>query len=352
MWMERLQDDLHTEAGNGGKDLLLAPIQETGAEADKIYSWLEKLDSEKEALEDGRLLYVAATRARQRLHLLGSASVTHGRAGEWELKPPARKTLLSKIWPMVERVYMEAAARAKPSDMLVSANGEEAGRRREYTIDQSLLRLVSGWTLPVAPAPVRWEARQHIVPARGDIEYSWAGETARLVGNVVHRWLQRIAEDGVENWDIAKVEVLRDTFRRQLAAAGMVNNEKDIDAASQRVMTALTHAVSDPRGQWLLGPRQEARSELRMTAVFGGEYMEFVIDRTFRDGDGQRWVVDYKTSSHEGADVEGFLTREQERYRIQLDRYAALMRMLDDEPVRRGLYFPLLKGWREWGDEE
>ena len=79
--------------------------------------------------------------------------------------------------------------------------------------------------------------------------------------------------------------------------------------------------------------------------------MDLVIDRTFRDADGQRWVVDYKTSSHEGGDVEGFLTREQERYRTQLDRYAALMRMLDDEPVRRGLYFPLLKGWREWGDE-
>jgi ATP-dependent exoDNAse (exonuclease V) beta subunit len=88
-----------------------------------------------------------------------------------------------------------------------------------------------------------------------------------------------------------------------------------------------------------------------MTADFDGEYMEFVIDRTFRDRDGQRWVVDYKTSSHEGGDVEGFLTREQERYRTQLDRYAALMRMLDAEPVRRGLYFPLLKGWREWGDE-
>jgi ATP-dependent exoDNAse (exonuclease V) beta subunit len=312
---------------------------------------LEKLDNEKEELEDGRLLYVAATRAKQRLHLLGCASVVPGRAGEWELRPPARKTLLSKIWPMVERVYMEAAARTKPADMLVSASGEEPGRRREYTIDQSLLRLVSGWTLPAAPAPVQWKAQQHVVPARGDIEYSWAGQTARLVGNVVHRWLQRIAEDGVENWDIAKVEVLSDTFRRQLVADGMVNNENDIDTATQRVVTALAHSVSDPRGRWLLGRQREARSELRMTADFDGEYMEFVIDRTFRDRNGQRWVVDYKTSSHEGGDVEGFLTREQERYRTQLDRYAALMHMLHDEPVRRGLYFPLLKGWREWGDE-
>ena len=116
-------------------------------------------------------------------------------------------------------------------------------------------------------------------------------------------------------------------------------------------MVALTHAVSDPRGRWLLGPQQDARSELRITAISGEAYLDHVIDRTFRDQNGQRWVVDYKTSSHEGADVEGFLNREQERYRFQLDRYATLMRTLDGQPVRRGLYFPLLKGWREWGDE-
>jgi hypothetical protein len=60
--------------------------------------------------------------------------------------------------------------------------------------------------------------------------------------------------------------------------------------------------------------------------------------------------VDYKTSSHEGAGLEAFLDREQERYRAQLERYAALMRRLGPEPVRLGLYFPLLAGWRDWPD--
>ena len=57
-------------------DLLLAPIQETGAASDLTYHWLEKLDREKEYFEDERLLYVAATRAKKFLHLLGN---THGR---------------------------------------------------------------------------------------------------------------------------------------------------------------------------------------------------------------------------------------------------------------------------------
>jgi hypothetical protein len=38
----------------------------------------------------------------------------------------------------------------------------------------------------------------------------------------------------------------------------------------------------------------------------------------------------------------------QERYRKQLEQYAALMRALDKREIRLGLYFPLLKGWREW----
>ena len=45
-----------------------------------------------------------------------------------------------------------------------------------------------------------------------------------------------------------------------------------------------------------------------------------------------------------GADVEGFLDREQLRYAGQLELYA---RALGSES-QLGLYFPMLNGWREW----
>jgi ATP-dependent helicase/nuclease subunit A len=348
MWMETVRSISAVDDANHSNDLLLAPIQETGAAEDPIYAWLRKLESEKERLEDERLLYVAATRAKQRLHLLGSVSAALGKDGGVELKPPPDRALLSRMWAVAEPEYAQAAAEAMSSSSLFRSSG---GELLGGGVNQSLRRFVSGWILPSPPPPVRWLARPQAAPAQGSIEYSWAGEAARLVGNVVHRWLQRIATDGVENWDVARVRVLRDTFRGQLVACGMVNHGSEMDTAVERVTAALTHAVSDPRGRWLLGPQQDARSELRMTAISGEGYLDHVIDRTFLDRNGQRWVVDYKTSSHEGADVEGFLDREQERYRFQLDRYADLMRMLDGQSVRRGLYFPLLKGWREWGDD-
>ena len=54
-------------------------------------------------------------------------------------------------------------------------------------------------------------------------------------------------------------------------------------------------------------------------------------------------MVDFKTSRHEAADIEGFLDREQKRYAAQLDAYAVPL-----GGASRGLYSPLHAGWREW----
>ncbi len=344
MWMERPRA---TFAGgeDGSTDLLLAPIQETGADGDPIYAWLEKLDADKEYFEDQRLLYVAATRARQRLHLLGSTRLVPDHDGVIEPRLPAGKSLLDKLWPMIAPDYAAAASRAMLTHTPLAPEGEEIAEEK-LSVDQSLHRLASGWTLPAAPPRVEWSPPPSMTQAQDQIEFSWVGETARHAGNVVHRWLQRIAADQMQGWDAARIMSLRATFRHNLRACGISDSE--MDAASGRVMTALTHALSDTRGQWLLGSQQEAQNELRLTALIDGMQMNLVIDRTFRDAHGQRWVVDYKTSSHEGTDVEGFLDREQQRYRAQLERYAALMRRIDERPVKLGLYFPLLKGWREW----
>jgi ATP-dependent helicase/nuclease subunit A len=345
MWMERPRA---TFAGgeDDSTDLLLAPIQETGTDGDPIYAWLEQLDADKEYFEDQRLLYVAATRAKQRLHLLGSTRLVPDRDGVIEPRLPAGKSLLGKLWQVIESDYVEAAARAMlaPTPLAPEDGGEIA--EEKLSVDQTLRRLASGWTLPAAPPRVQWSPPQSMTQAQDQIEFSWVGESARHAGSVVHRWLQRIAADQMQGWDTARIMSLRTIFKHNLLACGISDSE--VEVASGRVITALTHALSDTRGQWLLGPQQDTHNELRLTALLDGIQMNLVIDRTFRDADGRRWVVDYKTSSHEGTDVEAFLDREQQRYRTQLERYAALMRRVDERPVKLGLYFPLLQGWREW----
>ena len=73
-----------------------------------------------------------------------------------------------------------------------------------------------------------------------------------------------------------------------------------------------------------------------------------VIDRTFVDAAGTRWIIDYKTGVHAGGEVDAFLDQEQQRYFPQLTRYANILQTMENRPIRLGLYFPLLGGWREW----
>ena len=118
--------------------------------------------------------------------------------------------------------------------------------------------------------------------------------------------------------------------------------------AASMILRALTQTVADERGRWILDPaHRDAQSELALTGLSQGRLRTFVIDRTFIDAAGTRWVIDYKTSRHEGGGVAAFLDSEIERYRAQLAGYAELLSGLGPEPVRAGLYFPLLGAFRE-----
>ena len=340
MWVERayILDDVRGEQN----DLLLAPIQEEGATSDLIYPWLEKLDQEKESFEDERLLYVAATRAKKFLHLLGNTALSSDIDGVLELKKPSAKSLLRKLWPVAQPIFARIAAQEKS---LIGRREVES--EKEYSIDQSLRRLASDWIFPSAPSHVKWRPPQEKACAQ-EIEFSWAGETARHIGSVVHRWLQYIAEDRIDKWDKNRIENLHNIFKQNLVACGMSGNNDEIESAVTRIKSALIHTVHDTRGQWLLGPQKSSQNELHMTTIIDGDPVGLVIDRTFIDMDGSRWVIDYKTSSHSGTDVDFFLDRERERYRAQLNRYAVMMSRTDTRSIKLGLYFPLLKGWREW----
>ncbi len=389
----------------GSSDLLLAPIKEASERIDEIYRYLDRLDDVKETHEDARLVYVAATRAKSRLHLIGQVD-WNGKS----LKPKSR-SLLERLWPVVQSEFEK---KPHSPDILISLDinslslsgenknippslgdnknnslsldinslptgddknippslgdnknnslplrgrvgvGVGVGVVQELNpeIDQSAIRrLISGWQLPAPPEGLAWKPRAEITyeakSPHDEVEFSWASETAKLVGTVVHRWLQAIGEEQEQSWDFNRIEALRPSFKSELERAGVPQEE--INAAVDRVAAALAQTLEDKRGRWLLGSKREAHCEWRLTGLFDGELVDVAIDRTFVDESGVRWIVDYKTGTHEGGDLEEFLDREQERYRAQLERYAALMRMLDNREIRMGLYFPLLKGWREWG---
>ena len=85
-------------------NLLLAPIPSPGEQAPPLYDYLRALEADKDLHEQTRLLYVAATRARRALHLLGSVAVVNE-----SVRMPARSSLLSRLWPAVGGAFEEAS---------------------------------------------------------------------------------------------------------------------------------------------------------------------------------------------------------------------------------------------------
>ena len=76
--------------------VLFGPVKPRAeTEADPVSRYLGAREARRASYEVDRLLYVAATRARKRLHLVGHVSVDD--AGQ--AKAPPAASLLGRLWP-------------------------------------------------------------------------------------------------------------------------------------------------------------------------------------------------------------------------------------------------------------
>ncbi len=317
--------------------LLLAPIAARHvdlAERDPVYTYLSKLAAAEEGAELIRLLYVGCTRARKRLHLTAVLASELDNDARLRWRRPSRGTALAALWPALEAELVPPASVSPGTALPRQATGVP------------LLRLPLDWQPPPLPPGLPVVARA----AAGEpspVEFDWVRETARQIGIVAHRLLRQCADEGLERWTAARIATQRARVVRKLAGLGFTGAEAE--SAADQVLGAVTLTLGDPRGRWLFDPsHRDARSEYALTGMREGAPVHIVLDRSFVDAEGVRWIVDFKLSRHEGAGRDAFLDSEQERYRPQLEAYAEVVRGLTAQPIRLGLYFPLLSGWREW----
>jgi ATP-dependent helicase/nuclease subunit A len=322
----------------GESDLIMAPVPAVGDdEGGEVSAYLKRLISRRAANEQTRLLYVAATRAKQTLQL--SAAPKARADGTIS---PRYGTLLAGLWPAVAPML---AADAQPDRGGVQAEPGGAAPGSAPPPQQPLRRLISTWSLPTLTSapdlPHLPISHQSLEPP----EFSWVGETARHIGTVVHAALEQYAV-AAELPSKAAIEAEREFYAYQLRRHGVP--EVDLPRAAFVVIEALTRTVTNERGRWIFAAEHsESRSEWALTGIAAGRLTNVVIDRSFIDQSGTRWVIDFKTSRHEGGGLETFLEQEVARYRAQLETYVALARAMGSAPVRAGLYFPLLDVFRE-----
>ncbi|MDD9883314.1 MAG: UvrD-helicase domain-containing protein [Gammaproteobacteria bacterium] len=347
------------------QQLLIAPLPSPGDgggdgnSADPFYRYLARLEKQHDAFERGRLLYVACTRARCRLHLFGRAA---RKDGESPSAPPA-DSLLALLWPQVAAEF-ERAVGVGDGDGDDAAAADDAGDGDAAAADAGdggdgvaaeeispppLQRLPTNWRLPALPPGVSAGAAGPAAGAEEQLEFSWAGETARITGTVIHQILQGVDAVGWEAWrrTVAGGGAQTASWRNQLLENGLA--ERHLDAALAQIAAAIDNARDDPRAAWIFSAaHRDIRVEWPLTGVLDGGFKHVVIDRSFVDQSGARWVIDFKSSRHEGGDTDAFLDRERIRHQPQMAAYAQVVSALHPGEVKSGLYFPALRGWREW----
>jgi ATP-dependent exoDNAse (exonuclease V) beta subunit len=158
---------------------------------------------------------------------------------------------------------------------------------------------------------------------------------ARDAGIVFHRILQSLNSSTL-------LEAIQPTALIALKRMGYSGSK--LQQGLDLVMLGLRNMLHDPRGQWILDPAHTQRhNEWALSVKTSQGVQNIIIDTTFIDNTGTRWIVDYKLAA----------TDESEQYRAQLLKYRFALMALEKRSVRCGLYFPLLKAWSELSlDEE
>jgi len=326
----RSQEKVLLRSMERGTDLLLAPIDgiEKG-ESRTIYAYLGKVQSEKEQLEQVRLLYVAVTRAKKKLYILGHVKV------DGDHVRPEKRSFLSSVEKIID------------PEKVISKRESPEEDKEQGPPPIILRRLPSNWQIPEAAPSLHVLIEETPKFKIEEMpEFEWAGEAIKHLGTVMHRYLCRITNEGIEKWGTERPRGEREKMVTLLRELGL-NHEEAGKMADQGVKV-LGNILAHDRGRWILSPHREEGSEVPLTAVMDNRIIHRIIDRTFVDK-GTRWIVDYKISHHKGSDVDKFLKNEKERYQSQLEAYEKILAARgESRPIKKGLYYPMQKGWIEW----
>jgi ATP-dependent helicase/nuclease subunit A len=328
-----------TAEENGTVQLEIAALPQRGEE-DPDYKRIREELKEKNKNEAKRLLYVACTRAKNRLFLLGSA----GTKAKGKSVSDAREgTFLRMIWD----TYKPEFERLLQGRTTAESNAAEKEADSCVAVTNVLQRLPLSWSLPRLESVVYCTPELQLETASGrQLKYEWVSGTGRHVGTVVHQILKRVAAGSTKSWDDRRLSKLEPIVKAELLRLGV--SPADEAQAAEQVKRAVRNTLLSEKGRWILGTHDDARSEWPIGGRVGDKLISGAIDRTFRDEDGRLWIIDFKVSNHRGSDLQTFLSAEQRRYRPQMENYAMLVSHLAKGPIWIGLYFPLLSAWREW----
>jgi len=333
LWQERLTN-------TGERELNMAPIPARGGDMDRTYAYLREEQRKKDAYETCRLLYVACTRARQRLYLLTHVDRNDETA---DIRAPNRTSLLHAIWTGVQ------------PELRVTTSEQMAAVTMGTEQPAYLLRhLQSDWALPRLPerelllnsslgAGESAIVNGEDLTVEDEIDETVGPDpVARHVGTVVHETLQEIGRSGLVAWNNERLDRCRPYWQARLATLGIP--VASVNQALDTVREAMMAILRDPNFLWMLSDQHTMRHcEYSLSIPVHQGYRNLIIDLLLQDQRGQTWIIDYKTGRpgpNEDPDV--FISRRMGIHADKMSLYRRAVAHLGYTQVKAALYFPLL----------
>jgi ATP-dependent exoDNAse (exonuclease V) beta subunit len=380
-------------------EFLIAPIQAKGTDAGAAKKWVDSVKCEREKQELRRLLYVAATRAREELHLFARPRCRLNQAsGEVTLANPTG--LLATAWPALES---EVEARfaswlqesGTGSSLELETLAAEAGSPTSagnllqmpspepQTKPTTVRRLPESYIAPEFPRSGASYAASHAgvglpghSPSQPLYSRTEGGMQSRLLGTAIHALMEQSSRLRHSMEPDEAAQALADSLpaiTARLRGAGLPR--ATAERLAKEALSVARQASIHPVGAWILTPHPEAGTESRWTGLIEtlehGRPWNLRPDRVFfapalqtlenpgpetQPGENQSswWIIDYKTSHAAGADLndasarQNFLSGHPDQHREQLTAYAQVLRGLRNLPqagtprIRTGIFYPRL----------
>lgn len=305
------------ENGSNERQVLVAARDSRKKLVGSVFDYVSQHTNAARAAEAKRLLYVAATRAKNTLTLTRCNAA---------LEPPSDS--FSALLGDVADVQFEAPERATDKRLLL-AKSLTRSTSPPPLFDVTLI------TTPAYPAAL---SGAEIAVAQSQLD-------ARAEGVVGHLLFEGLATAMMSN-SVGMFSPNAAMVARMLREEGI---SRELAPVIARRLTDWFSAAAEREHIKFLFSRDHLESATELSLAAAGGNGTLRVDRTFVTASGERWVVDFKFSqpSVVSNDSSEWIAMELERYRPQLRDYAQALRVWDQSRgmarlVVVALYFPWL----------
>ena len=315
------------------------PGNETGGNKqpdDTLYEFVKGEHKQKDLYEETRLIYIAMTRAKHSVSLYATLPENTDKEGNAKALAPANNCLLARIWEPLLGLNDFSPAQIAIGAPTKSAPIESTDDFPTFTpikrfrtvrsVSEDQMRII---TEQLAPTLAEEQANEDTQDKERQL--------SKLLGTLSHAFLEAFCLSAFD--PEVTLHALALGWRRKLIRLGVdeAQAETRIVATQRELLRCLNGA-----NRWVfdsVGVQAECELKLATSERQGDEeyHKHRVVDRTLVVN-GERWIIDFKTShKHEAQTEEEFIASQKEEYRPQLESYGELFRGFEDTPQRLAL---------------